>query len=332
MIQAVDRSRLRLYTPQPAAVMTLRSYYEGVLLPELYDLSKRSLESDRNALNTWERFTSNPDLQGSTGDELCHAVIALRDGMAHAGLAPATVNKVWREVKAIFEAAKLDGLVEAVPVIRERRRGKIIRGKLVREPAKKQRELISEAELSQLFAQSANATYPRTPRAPDLWRVALVLFWMYGARTRDFFRNLRWDHVLWSQKLLRFTAQKTQKLQGLPMPDWVAEWLRSIRPVSGGPSRVFAGFDTPGSFRLAKQRWREGYYTTWRRDISEGLERVTFKHFRERIVSRFNAVHPGMGHWMAGHSIGSLQMAYDQPTDKIRELIEAVPVPACFRR
>lgn len=321
-------------TLNPGDSLTLGEYYRQRLLPELIDLSRRSLESDRLAIRKWEKWTSDPPL--SVGTEVLEENLCrFRAGLIESGAAPASINKHWREIKAIFDAAVADGYCRCTPLIHERRRGRVRRSRLVFEPRKRQRELITEAELTRLWSACSAATYPRGGQfsAPRLWRVALVLFWTYGARTGDFLRNLRWEHVRFGDQLLLFSAQKTSKLQGLPLTPTVMAHLRSIQGPSD--SRVFPGFNSPGCHLRSPDRWKPGYYATWRGEICEQaalLVPIQLKHFRERVVTRYNAMHPGLGSWIAGHFVpGVSAQHYDLPTDQIREVIYSAPVPECFR-
>lgn len=308
---------------------TLRDYYENQLLPELTDLSENSLIEDRCALNWWERATDNPCISTGTKTELDKAVADLRTRMVVCGRSAATINKTWRELRSIFNAARDDGECPYVPVFQKRRKGKLIRNSLVQEPPKRQREILTPEEVAAICAACAEATYPDRANCVRMWRVFLFLLWSYGLRTQDLLKNLKWSDVLWKQRLLRFTAQKTTKLQGLPLTDVGVELLRSIQVLDSG--RVFPGFNSAG--QLTKSgKVRSGYYHTWKHEIlpAANLDGVTFKHFRERVVTHYNAKHSGLGHWIAGHSVGALSMAYDKPTDQIRELIESADVPACF--
>lgn len=321
-------------TPRADESLTLGEYYRQRLLPELSDLSRRSLESDRHALTKWERYSGDPPLTAGA-DVLAESLRRFRQGLIEAGAAPASINKHWRELKAIFDAAVADGYCAATPLLQERRRGRVRRSRLVIEPRKRQRVLITEAELTRLWAACDHATYPAMEHssAPQLWRVALVLFWTYGARTIDFLRHLRWEQVRFSDGLLLFTASKTSKLQGLPLTPIVTAHLRGIQ----GPesARVFPGFNSPGCHLRSPDRWKPGYYATWRHEICEQaalLAPIQLKHFRERVVTRYNAMHPGLGSWIAGHYVpGVSAQSYDLPTDQIREVLGSAPVPECFR-
>lgn len=306
----------------PNAKLTLRAYYDTVLLPEIREAqSPNSLRSDRTALNHWERLTGDPDLREVTREHL----ILLRDGLV---CSDSTKDKTWRELKAMFEAAAEDQLIARVPAIARRMKCRIV-SHAVKRP---QREIITEAELTRLWRACAHATYPAGGEhpAPQLWRVALVLFWTYGARTLDFFQHLRWEHLRWGDGLLSFTAAKTRKLQGLPLTSTVEQHLRSIK---GHSERVFPGFETPGS-RL-HGGVKRGYYATWNHEIVAQAELavpVQLKHFRQRVVTYYNGIEPGLGGWIAGHYMpGVTAQHYDLPTQRIRQAICSAPVPACFR-
>ncbi|HWL07975.1 MAG TPA: hypothetical protein VNQ76_06210 [Planctomicrobium sp.] len=316
--------------------ITLPVYYETVLLPDLKDdLSPRSLKEDRIALNHWVRHTNNPPLHFCgdpvNGNDLLNLLMS---GMTAAGCRPPTVNKTWRELRSMFSAASEEGLCAHVPVLLKRRKGKRIRSRLIKESPKLQRQIVTEDELKRLWSACRFATYPRRQQfpTPRLWRVALVLFWTYGARTIDFLHNLRWEHVKFSDKLLQFTAQKTSKLQGLPLTEIAIAHLKSIK---GHSERVFPGFNTPGCFLQKTQKWKRGFRATWNSEICPNAsidDPITLKHFRERVLTRYNAMHSGLGSWILGHYMpGVSAQNYDLPTDQIRELICSAPVPDCFQ-
>lgn len=312
-------------TTAPAGPLTLRDFYTQVLLPDLDDLSPRSLDEDRVALNNWERYTPNKLLSEIDEADL----MALRDGMLTAGRAPSTVAKTWRELRAMLAAASDDGLLATVPKLKRRSR-------IVKLHPKRQRETVNETELTALWRACKHATYPADNppglEAAKLWRVALVLFWTYGPRTGDVF-NLTWDDVRFGDRLLQFRATKTGKLQGLPLTDLVIAHLRSIK-TQYNRRHVFAGFRTPGC-HLRTGRWKAGYYATWRADITAHCplkSPIVLKHFRERMVTFYNGREPGLGSWIAGHSMpGVSAQHYDLPTQRIRDAIAAAPVPECFR-
>lgn len=309
----------------PQEQVSVRRYYECCVFPQIREeQAQRSLDEDRVALNRWEDCTGNPDIREVGPVDLER----FRDGLIARGCKGPTINKYWRELKAIFADAEDRGLIPRVPSLGRRRRSR-----LVKESPKMQRECITVDEVTRLWRACAAASYPAGTQfpAPKLWRVAVVLFWTYGARTLDMLRELRWDNIRFNDRLIQFEAMKTTKLQGLPITEVVERHLRSIR---GHAERVFPGFNTPGCFLKRPQRWKRGYYTTWRSEITAGAgieESIILKNFRESVVTRYNGIEPGLGAWIAAHHVpGVTAMHYDLPTQRIRQAIESAAVPECF--
>ncbi len=317
--------------PDAAEPLTLRLYYERFILPELLEdgIKPASLKEDRIALNHWERSTGDPDIRDATRDHTSR----LRDSLRDRGLSPYTLKKTWCELRMMFGWALDEGVIERVPYVSRRRKSS-----LVDLPPKEQREPLADAEVARLFGECRCATYPRVRGlpAPLLWQAGVVLFYLYGIRTRDLF-TLRWEDVLFSERLIRFEAMKTSKLQGLPMTNVSEHWLRKLR----GPSRcgqVFPGFKTRGHQYQSgpvKGRWKRGYYATWRSEIcaAAGLDDVWLKHFREAMVTRYNGLdrENGLGSWIAGHYVpGVSAQNYDLPSREIRALLESARYPHCF--
>src|SRR5690606_19233763 len=88
---------------QPQEAITLRAYYLRCVLPEIKsEQAKRSLDEDVVALNRWEDCTCNPDVRDVTPQVLEQ----LRDGLLARGCKKGTINKYWRELKAIFADAE----------------------------------------------------------------------------------------------------------------------------------------------------------------------------------------------------------------------------------
>ena len=229
----------------------------------------------------------------------------------------------------IFADAQDRGLIPRIPSLGRRKRSR-----LCKERPKVQRECLTPAEVASLWLNCRHATYPAHSQfpAPKLWRVAMVLFWVYGVRTIDTLRELKWSSIRFNDRLIQFAAFKTSKLQGLPLTDLVIEHLRSIK---GHSERVFPGFNTTGCFLHKPQKWKRGYYSTWRSEICAHatLEAdVVLKNFRETMLTRFNGIEPGLGNWIAAHHVpGVSAMHYDLPTHRIRAAVEAAPVPQCFQ-
>lgn len=309
----------------PGDRITLRLFYERCMLAEDADaLAARTLAEYRCALNRWEETTADPDIRDCSAEDLR----ALLHGLSRRGQSARTINKTWRHLRCIFNYSKRREVIRSVPSM-----GRHGNSRLVKEQPKQQREALIAAEVASLIECCRFATYPehRETPTPKLWSVAIYLFWMYGARTFDVLRNLTWDCVRLQDRLLRFQALKTSKLQGLPLTDLGLSLLRSIR---GHSERVFPGFHSKGSVLSRGKRAgtvKRGYYTTWNQEISghaDVLATVKMKHFRETAVTRWNGVRPNLGSWIAAHYMpGVTAQHYDHPTREIREAIEAFEVP-----
>jgi len=310
-------------TIESGSPVSLQRYYQQILLPDLGEQSVRSLAEDRHALNRWTEIIGEIDLRDVTTE----TIKQFRDGLISGGRSAATVNKIWRELRAIFSAARDDGLIELVPQV-----GRRSASRLVKQAVKRQREIVTEGELAKLWRECRRATYPANTQhpAPKLWRVAVVLYWTYGPRTLDVLA-LKQSDLLWSQKLIQFESTKTGKLQGLPMTPIVEQHLRSI---VGHAERLFPGFNSTGAHLKKTGRWKRGYYTTWRHEIGAHAQLdspILIKNFRQRVVTCYNEIHAGLGSWIAGHFVpGVSAQNYDLPTKQIREQICSAPVPECF--
>ena len=302
--------------------ITLREWYQRSLWPEIKDLqAERSLREDRVALNRWEDCTDDPDIRTVNRETL----EGFRDKLLLRSCSEHTCNKYWRELKSIFRDATEEGVIPKVPKI-AKRFGSLIR---IRRP-KVHKPLITLEEVDRLYAACERATYPVGEQTALLWRVALVLFFTYGARTIDII-GLDWSNVLWSDRLIKFQAMKTSKVQGLPMTPAVEAHLRLIEQPTG---RILAGFKTTGHRAKKTGKWKPGYYSTWRSELCPVLGReFPFKLFRESMVTRYNAIEDKLGSWIAGHFVpGVSAQSYDVPTERIRAAIESAPVPKSFLR
>lgn len=316
---------VRLFAPSDASQeLTVRDFYQDTVLPVIqHEQSPRSLAEDRIALNHWERITGDPAIRKVNRDHITQ----FRDGLLRRKCSPGTVNKYWREIKAILSWASAEQVIGQVPSLSHRSTSR-----LIKEQPKRQRESLSDEEVTALYLACKKATYPAGGQvpAPKLWRTAIVLWWHYGARTLDVVRELTWDNVHFEDRLLKFTAMKTRKLQGLPLTDLVIEHLNSIKRSS---HQIFAGFQTTGHYSRKRNRWKRGYYTTWRNEIQPEakLQGIEIKHFRETMLTRNNGIEAGLGNWIAGHYMpGVSAQNYDLPTRRIREAIESIEPPACF--
>ena len=320
--------------PRQQSFLSLRDVYTHFMLPELSHLTPNALCEDRNALRHWERYSGNPDIRSVEDDQRMY-LAKLRDGMKAHNLSDATINKTWRELRAMFSFAKNElKIIRETPSIAYR-----MHSKLVVERPKIQRESLQDEELERLWRACSAATYPAKGPfpAPLLWRVAIVLFSLYGPRTEDVLTHLTWQSVKFRDRLIQFFAQKTRKLQGLPLSDLAIAHLRSIK---GRTEELFGFyFRTPGGKLKATSdrpaKWVNGWRTTWRNEIlpAAGFHDgdVNIKHFREMMATRYNEIDPGVSKWIAGHAEeGTTEKFYELPTKRVRRAIESAVWPKCF--
>jgi len=326
----------KLYDPEDRSGLTLTQVYQQ-LLPHLpLGMSPRSLVEHRTALRHWRSATGDPPVKRVDRD----TVLALRNHMVGRELGEATVNKVWRTLRSFFRFA-VEELreIEAIPGLSYRSRSK-----LLEEPTPVHREVITHAEVEQLWAGCLMASYPRFDREviTRLWRTFIVLLYTYGMRSGDLIRLPR-SAILFNTGRIRWVADKTNKLQGLPLTDvvrwhleqWLAVYPSRVsrrRSKSDHEERLFPGLYRAGHFNTRSGRWSPGFYTTWRTEIAADVRpEVHWQNFRQTMVSEMNDIHDGTGGYLAGHSRSDVTgKSYDQPSKRVRSAIAERPVPRCF--
>lgn len=325
---------LRLFNPthasddstQKQSGLTLSQVYE-LLIPQLPpELSPRSLSEQRTALRHWVSATDDPVL----GLVDSRVIARLRDHLVGKGLEPPTVNKIWRTLRSFFRFAVEElHAIERVPSLAYRSRSK-----LLREAVPIQRENVSHDEIAQLWRNCERATYPRfADRAVTvrLWRTFLVMLHTYGMRSGDLI-DLPRSAILWNDHRVRWAADKTDKLQGLPLTETAEYHLRAWLAVAPAGERLFEGLNRAGHYDRSSGTWSPGYYTTWRREIAAGIDpEIHWQDFRTTVVTEFNNLAPGVGGWVAGHSQpGVTERHYDKPSQRVREAFKLRAAPPCF--
>lgn len=340
------------------ARLTLRQYFETSLAAECAaELKPNTLKEIRTALKHWERETADPVIQDTNGEH----VRILRDALLARQLSPATVKKVWAHLSTLFRAAIADEMITGIPQAGRLR--KSILPKSLRQQRQQQRPPVKPAELERLFYACDAATYPRRPDTPTAWRVLLYLFWTYGPRTLDAFSLTRQDFDF-PNRLIRFRAMKTSKLQALPLTDFGVQLFQQFS--ADKPARLFPGFSKPGCWNrpaAGTPHWIPGFYTTWNAEISpaagvipsngpesliaavqlrpDAAPPIRLKTFRQTMVTELNDyskhVHScrQLGAWVAGHYLpGVTAQNYDFPESDIIEAVtlrESQRLPECFR-
>lgn len=354
------------FSPPPPPVqsepLTLRQFYEGHLYPiRARRISARTHSSDLEAISAWEKFTANTNLRSldwsspvavrSTLRYLRTQLQAYVRGMEQAGAQASTINKRLRHLRTMLRKAAdpIDhALLLHVPDLGTDFTGTSSGWKMP-EVRLAPRETITAQEMTALFA-ATNAS-----NDPQLWKAIILLLWTYGARTEDTFFRLSWDLIDFGKRLIRFTANKTSKLQGVPMTVATHAALKCLQERSQTGS-IF-GTIKKGTW-TAKGGWKPGYYTTWSRDILPAgkfqIERgpaefqqatnavegafpnLLFHHFRKTMVTELNCYSAAAGNWVAAHYMpGVSEQFYDTPTERVSKAVQAREderLPDCWKQ
>lgn len=312
--------------------LTLVDVYQHFAPALQQEIQPSSLEQYRYALKHWQQMTGNPVIEHITKQTLQD----FRERFTTSQLSLHTAAKTWRYIR------RLGKLATKLPEYRSWSMPELTINSasiLFRPGPVWQRETISHEEIDLLWKRAAIATYPIQQATPQ-WRLALVLLWFYGPRTSDLL-SLSESSILWRDNLIRFTARKTNKLQGLPLTETVSRHLREWLTVKPAGPLLFPGFRERGWFKKSTGRWQVGWRTTWKTELAQVgsvkgepgsiLTPITFKNFRQTMLTRLNDVTSGVGNWVAGHyQSGVSERHYDAPDARIREAFSKRTPPACF--
>lgn len=313
---------LRLYQPGSVQPRTLDDVYRLMEPDYPASMSPRSKVEQRTALKHWRQGAGDPHL----GEINRQTIIRFRDYLIGTGISSATINKVWRTLRAMLRYAHDElGWIEVIPSV-----SPFLKSRLVDTAPSMPREVLSHEELARMWANCLQARYPVVE--PCLaWRTFLVLAWSTGMRTHDLV-YLPTSAILWHQKLIRFAADKTSKLQGLPLTPMVEWHLQRWLAVAPAGPRIFNGFSCRGHTNHVTGRTRRGYYTEWNQVITAGVEpRPLIKCLRADMITELNDEDAGVGGWAAAHApIGVTSLNYDKPSKRVRRAFANRPVPPCF--
>lgn len=324
---------LQAYNPDSLsdpARLTLREAFERHLLPDILACDARgTLQAYRGAINHWERH-----LGAIPVSALSNALMAqFRDQLLARGLAPATVNKIWRHCRSILRriGPRHDrnpfglSLIPEVPAMRAPRP----------RPLALPRD-VSNSDIDLLFRACRVATWPYGDSTLDplVWRTMLVLSHNYGPRTWDTWQ-MRWRSV--DPHLLYLRAQKTGKLAGLPYNSTTAGFLNALKRLryilAGSMLLRHPVQDCPvfcGSLRRAPfyQQWAAINHAACQAGLSRPVE---FRQLRESCRTKYDAFGPQIGMWILGHAPkGVSDTYYLNPSRAVRDAVEAFPQPTSF--
>lgn len=344
--------------PQPPLTLS-RFYFERLFDTRKENLSPRTIDSDKLALRNWDRRTNNIDLHSLAWHTQEQTVASLRSlraelqrlvaSMRSDSICSTSINTTLRTIRTILRIASdpIDhALIGRVPDLGKQFTGTASAWQL-RETRATQRKSISAVEMESLF-HATEATDD-----PHLWKCILAILWTYGARTEDTFFKLDWSLVNLAERLMQFTANKTSKLQGVPLTPLMVAVLASLCPRESGP--IFGNISR-GSW-CQSDGWKPGYYTVWSRDIlpaggfivkrgpkthkeqcaaaTDARPNLLFHHFRKTMVTELNVYSGQAGNWVAAHYMsGVSEKYYDMPSERIAKAVadrEHDRMPQCFK-
>lgn len=343
----------------PPTLTLSKFYFERLFDTRKENLSRRTIDSDKLALRNWDRRTNNIDLHSLAWQTQEQTVASLRilraelqrlvASMRADSICSTSINTTLRTLRTIFRIASdpIDhALIGRVPDLGKQFTGTASAWQL-KETRATQRKSISAAEMESLF-QATEFTDD-----PHLWKCILAILWTYGARTEDTFFKLDWSLVNLPERLMQFTANKTSKLQGVPLTPLMVAVLTSLCPRESGP--IF-GTIQRGSW-CQSDGWKPGYYTVWSRDIlpaggfivkrgpkthkeqcaaaTDARPNLLFHHFRKTMVTELNVYSGQAGNWVAAHYMsGVSEKYYDMPSERIAKAVadrERDRMPQCFK-
>lgn len=325
-------SLIKLFVPDAAAPdvppaprpQKLRDVFEQVHLPNLDQLAPKTLTDYGTLLRHWEKLTGNPDVAEITRSVVkdFQAKLLAGKNCRRGKRSAATVNKLFRVLKPLIrccwpkDSRNPLGLGACDYFLFPK--GAPVQRKLPRD--------LADDEISRLFAAAAHARCPgRPPIEPEkLWRAYLVLHLNCGPRTFDLL-GWRWSQITFTEPregceaTVEFVAQKTGKLQRIPLNATCAAALRAIRSES---EFVWPGWQRQNATHVRR---------TWIKLCDAAGVRCVMEDFRKTCNTRYQTHAPGVGPWILGHSmIGVNATNYWNATRDILRAMATFPQPACY--
>ncbi|ADG70085.1 integrase family protein (plasmid) [Planctopirus limnophila DSM 3776] len=318
---------------------TLRECFEKAVLPEI-EIAESTIIEYEAMLNHWERImrtvgvgTIDKAMLKQFRDRLA-AERWTRSKLAKATGKPrsaATVNKVMRHLKAVVmklfppDRHNPEGL-GLVPLCK-------FPGRL-EEPAKLP-FTYSRSAMSALYRNAHAAKPEKTTRStplyrPELWQLAIVLGFGTGPRSWDLL-SMTWDRIGWEDfkyGSISFKAQKTKKLQRIPLSQVARRHLEMVRDLQLHESEIFPMF----------RKTNRSVYRCWRRIcLAAGLispegRNAHFEDLRKTCSTAYDDISPGVGPWITGHELQGVNAKnYQNPTKRVLKAVKQLKQPLAFR-
>lgn len=251
----------------PDAKLTLREACK-----KHYDkekLTKSTVTTSRYRLDNWERFTDNPPVGKITGETLAE----FREAASKSGLSPATINAVYRRVRAILRrlGPPVTGNPTGLSIIPSAPHMKLLR-ETIKHPYR-----IPPDDLSRFYTACRHAQRPcNGVAAVDQWRCLIVLAYVTALRKVDLFA-IRLDEDVDTLHFLHPAA---------------CEHIKRIHRPGGG--LLFRGFRVVGS----------RFYKFWHEIIKHaGIERpFDLRDIRQTSAGEIYCVGQRLGEMFLRHT------------------------------
>jgi integrase len=320
---------LKLFNPQepyvPPRPKTLRDVWTSCVKPDLDEPAKKTLGDYETVLRHWEKLMKDPPIEAVNRETLKEFQAKLLAGKnsPNGHRSPATVNKLFRILKPLIrhcwpkDAQNPAGL------------GACDYFKFPKAVAVQLRlpTVLDDDTITKLFKAAAGVNCPgrHAPRpAVDLWRAYLVLHLNTGARTFDLL-GWRWSQVDWSFRCgactgaISFTAQKTGKLQRIPLN---ATCVAALRRIEHTEEFVWPTWQRHNATHMRR---------SWRKLCQQAGVDCRMEDFRKTCNTRHEELRPGMGQWVLGHALNGVNARnYMNPTKMIGDAMAAFPQPHCI--
>ncbi|NQT15957.1 MAG: tyrosine-type recombinase/integrase [Planctomycetes bacterium] len=298
-------------------MVDLRTWYETVYAPTfLVGARPATFLEYRSTLSRWEQLTKDPGLE-----EIDTMVLAaFQEGLLSMPRSRATVNKHLRQVEAVLGKAGPPG-----PRNRDAL-GVIHRAPWVK-PLKEFRRLPRAIDVDQVAALYNACRFATQPAGlgfepPDWWRALVVLAFTTGFR-RGSLLSLPWKSIDLVAREIRIEAED-DKCGRERLKPLHAVAIRHVLRIRVDEDLVF-----PWPFS------RKTWYRHWQRlqaadDVDPPIRLHDLK--RAAVTTAAAMATPHTVQRFADHSQISTSQWYVNPAKELRELVDAFPIPDCFRR
>lgn len=304
-------------TPEAAArvaeTTTLAGYYKEIMRPRLVgQRAAKTLEHYVTALNQWETYAPKLDLPEWSGMPVKLITGRYVEAFFEAAseqLENSTIELAWKKVRAILNDAKRLKVIDKIP------KPKLLSvedGAIV---------TYSDDEIVRAYAALKDHL--------EL-QVAFVLAVNAGLRPIDLFRLHRDALDLGNDPSITFTAQKTGKLQRVPL---AAVTVAQLRRLPRDTQYLFPSLGNPKA-----QAPESSAAATKRNELFKSLiasvgltHERPWKVCRATCNTRLEACQKGVGEFVLGHCAKGVNAKhYNDRTQVVTDTINRVPQPACF--